>query len=141
MLSWPRLRFTLLFSIAWGFLLGLGWTGGPPTVIVRTVTLGLTAMLAFGLLERWPKKLPRWLARWVLQVVGVAVVIPPTTAITYVLSTEPGAPAFYHVETRMQGFTTLTASGVFLAPWLALGALVRQKESLARNQRLAFDLE
>jgi len=30
---------------------------------------------------------------------------------------------------------------MFVAPWVALGALVRQKEALARHQALAFDLE
>jgi LytS/YehU family sensor histidine kinase len=32
-------------------------------------------------------------------------------------------------------------SGLLLAPWIALGALVRQKEALARHQALAFSLE
>ena len=35
----------------------------------------------------------------------------------------------------------LTGLGLLLAPWVALGALVRQKEALARHQTLAFDLE
>ena len=36
-----------------------------PTVVVvgRTMVVGLSAMLAFGLFERWPARLPRWLAR------------------------------------------------------------------------------
>ena len=142
MLSWGRLRFTLLFSGAIGLLLGLTtWTSGLPSALLRAVVLGLVAMLVFGLFEQWPQRLPRWIARWVLQVVGVAVAIPPATAIIYWLSTKPGAPAFYHVPERMDGFSALCALGVFLAPWVALGALVRQKEALARHQALAFDLE
>ena len=31
--------------------------------------------------------------------------------------------------------------GILLAPWIALGALVRQKDALARHQALAFELE
>jgi LytS/YehU family sensor histidine kinase len=77
----------------------------------------------------------------VLQVVGVAVVIPPFNAIMYWLSTPAGAPAFYHVKDRMDGYATLTVLGILVAPWVALGALVRQKEALARHQALAFDLE
>lgn len=140
-LSRQRVTFTLLFSGAWGLLLSPGWSSGPLSVLTRTVVLGLAAMVVFGLLEQWPKRLPRWLARWVLQVVGVALIIAPTTAIIYALSTEPGAPAFYHVEDRMTGFNTLTMSGLLLAPWIALGAIVRQKEALARHQALAFELD
>jgi hypothetical protein len=141
MLGWGRLRFTLLFSIALGLLLGRHWNSGMWSALSRTVMLGLIAMLVFGLFEQWPKRLPRWLARWVLQVVGVALAIAPSTAIIYWLSTPAGAPAFYRVKDRMEGFGALVGLGLLLAPWLALGALVRQKEALARHQALAFDLE
>jgi LytS/YehU family sensor histidine kinase len=77
----------------------------------------------------------------VLQVVSVAIVIPPAMAIIYWLSTPPGEPAFYHVKDRMEGYSTLTMLGLLVAPWVALGALVRQREALARNQALAFGLE
>jgi LytS/YehU family sensor histidine kinase len=41
----------------------------------------------------------------------------------------------------MQGFGGLTALAIFVSPWVALGALVRQKDALARHQALAFELE
>ena len=41
----------------------------------------------------------------------------------------------------MEGFSMLCSLSLFVAPWIALGALVRQKEALARHQALAFDLE
>ena len=41
----------------------------------------------------------------------------------------------------MEGFGMLVGVGMFVAPWVALAALVRQKEALARHQALAFDLE
>jgi LytS/YehU family sensor histidine kinase len=94
----------------------------------------------FGLFEQWPRRLPRWLARWMLQVVAVAIAMPITVLTIYIQSTEPGAPPFWEVPDRMQGFGFLTAMSVFLAPWVALGALVRQKEAFAREQALAFDL-
>jgi LytS/YehU family sensor histidine kinase len=65
----------------------------------------------------------------------------PTTAIIYAVSTKPGAPPFYRVTERMQGFGMLCVLGILIAPWTALGALVRQKEALARDQALAFALE
>jgi hypothetical protein len=122
-------------------MLGSHWKSGLLSALTRTVLIGVIAMLVFGLFEQWPKRLPRWLARWFLQVLGVALVIPPATALIYALSTEPGAPAFYDDPERMQGFAMLVGIGVFVAPWVALGALVRQKEAIARHQALAFDLE
>src|SRR5687767_1172431 len=94
-LGWPRLRFTLLISIAWALLLSFTWKSGLWSGLYRTMLLGLIAMVVFGLFEQWPKRLPRWLARWVLQVVAVAVVIPPSTAVIFELSTGPGPPHFY----------------------------------------------
>src|SRR5207245_1189237 len=70
------------------------WEQGPLVGLVRVVPLGFMAMLTFGLFEQWPKRLPRWLARWVLQVLGVALIIPMVTTVIYVLSTPPGAPPF-----------------------------------------------
>ncbi|MGH8249824.1 MAG: sensor histidine kinase [Steroidobacteraceae bacterium] len=141
MFGWRRLRFTLAVSLAIGLLMGIGWQSGLASILERTVGLGLIAMIVFGLFEQWPRNLPRWLPRWVLQVVSVGITMPFATAIIYALSTEPGAPPFYEVPDRMEGFSALTAMSIFLAPWCALGALVRQKEALAREQALAFDLE
>ena len=139
--GWRRLRFTLAFSLAIGLLMGMGWQSGLASILVRTVLLGLIAMAVFGLFEQWPRRLPRWLPRWALQVAGVGLAMPVSTFAIYVLSTQHGAPPFWEVEDRMGGFAWLTFMGIFLAPWAALGALVRQKEALAREQALAFDLE
>ena len=141
LLGWRRVRFTLCFSIFLGLLLSLGWTSGLLSVLNRTVALGLIAMLVFGLFEQWPQRLPAWLARWVLQVVGVAVAMPVATFMIYVLSTDLGAPPFWQVQDRMEGFGMLCGLGLLLAPWVALAALVRQKDAVARHQALAFDLE
>jgi two-component sensor histidine kinase len=141
MLGWRRVRFTLLLSGAFGALLGLHWTSGMLSGLTRGVLVGLIAMLVFGLFEQWPKRLPRWLARWVLQVLSIAVLMPFITAFIFALSTEEGAPPFYQVKERMEGYASLTMLGLFIGPWVALGALVRQREALARHQALAFDLE
>lgn len=140
-LGWRRLRFTLVFSIAIGLLMGLGWKSGLASILIRTVLLGIVAMIVFGVFEQWPRTPPRWLPRWVLQVVGVGLAIPIATFTIYMLSTKSGAPPFWEVSDRMEGFSALMSVGLFLAPWCALGALVRQKEALAREQALAFDLE
>jgi two-component sensor histidine kinase len=141
LLNWRRVRFTLGFSIGLGLLLGFGWQSGLVSLLIRTVALGLIAMVVFGLLEQWPQRMPAWFARWVLQVLGVALAMPLSTFVIYVLSTDAGAPPFWQVEDRLIGFVTLTVLGVLLAPWAALAALVRQKDALARHQALTFDLE
>src|SRR6266550_8984970 len=136
-----RLAVALGLSIAIGLLLGPQWTTGTSAVLIRTVTLGLTAMLVFGLFERWPKRLPKWVARWALQVVAVGVAMPLTTLTIYILSTKSGAPPFWRDTDRLQGFMMLTFLAILIAPWTALAALIRQKEAFARSQALAFDLE
>ena len=138
--NWRRLAFTLAFSFAIGALIGIHWMSGWWSAVLRVMALGFTSMLVFGLFEQWPRRLPRWLPRWMLQVVAVAVFVPVTTFTIYVLSTADGAPPFWEEPLRMQGFAALTGLGIFLSPWIALGALVRQKEALAREQALALDL-
>ena len=141
-LSWRRVLATLSISILFGLvMMSHGWQSGLSSLLVRTVFIGLFALLMFGLLEQWPKRLPSWLARWVLQGIGVALSVPLGTWTIYLLATSPGAPPFWQVKDRMDGFATLTVLGLLVAPWAALGALVRQKDALARHQALAFDLE
>ena len=141
MFGWRRLRVALGASMAIGLLLGLGWKSGLMSVLTRAGLLGLLAMTAFGLFERWPKRLPAWLARWALQVLGVALVMPLGTVAIYVLSTGPGAPPFWQVQDRLGGFGLLTFTGLLVAPWMAVAALMRQISGEARRQALAFELE
>ncbi|GAB3355085.1 hypothetical protein GCM10027430_22540 [Lysobacter tyrosinilyticus] len=141
MLAWPRVRFTLLFSFLLGAMIGMGWQSGWWSAVTRVVALGMIGLMAFGLFEQWPEELPKWLARWVLQVLGVAVSMPIGTFLIWLYSTKHGAPQFWHDRERMEGFSALTGMGIFLSPWVALGALVRQKDALARHQALAFELE
>ncbi|MGQ0429423.1 MAG: sensor histidine kinase [Gammaproteobacteria bacterium] len=138
--NWKRVTFTLLFSFFWGALFGLGWKSSWWSAVVRFVGLGFIVMMVFGLFEQWPRRLPRWPPRWVLQVVACAACVPFVTTVMWIGSTEPGAPPFWEVQERMEGYGTLTGFGVFMSPWVALGALVRQKEALAREQALALDL-
>ena len=77
----------------------------------------------------------------VMQIVAVGLFMPVTTLLIYVLSTPQGAPPFWEVPGRMDGWTHPTFSGLLLAPWTALATIVRQKEAFARDQKLAFELE
>jgi len=138
--NWRRLAFTLVFSFAIGALIGIHWQSGWWSAVVRVIAIGLASMLVFSLFEQWPRRLPLWLPRWILQVVAVAIFVPITTFVIYTLSTADGASPFWEVPLRMEGFAALTGLGIFLSPWIALGTLVRQKEALAREQALALDL-
>jgi sensor histidine kinase YesM len=140
-LGWRRVSVALVASIFIGLLLGPIWKPGLMAVLTRTVLLGLLALLVFGLFEYWPKQLPAWLARWALQVLGVALAMPLGTFAIYVLSTAAGAQSFWRVQDRLQGFGFLTFLGLLVAPWLATVALLRHINGEARNQALAFELE
>jgi hypothetical protein len=139
--GWRRLLIVLAISSAAGWLLSHGWDDGPRSILMRAIGLGLITLLVFSILERRPKRLPRWIARWVLQVVGVGVSVPLTTVMIWILSTKAGAPPFWDVPKRMEGWMMLTFFGLLVAPWTALAALVRQKDALVRHQALAFELE
>lgn len=139
--GWRRLRFTLSVSIILGLFISVSFTTPLWSVIARAAAIGLFAMLLFGWFEQWPGRLPGWLARWALQVLGVAAAIPIATWTLYVFFTDAGAAPFWQDPERLSGFAMFTIVGLLIAPWAALGALVRQKDALARHQALAFDLE
>jgi hypothetical protein len=141
MLGWRRALYTLVWVALGTALLMTGWQSGYRGLQWRTLIVGAVALLVFGVFEQWPRRLPRWIARWALQVIAVGIAMPTTTFVIWVLSTADGAPPFWQDSDRLQGFGAITALSLFFAPWAALGALVRQKEAWAREQALAFDLE
>jgi hypothetical protein len=140
MLAWRRVRFTLIVSTLLGLLLTIA--SETPTVIwiFRAVLVGMAALLAFGVLEQWPAREPRRTGRWVMQLIGIVLVIPPSALLAYWLTTG-GDPNFGEEPKRIIGYLQLTFAGILLAPWIALAAMVRQREAFARDQALAFELE
>jgi signal transduction histidine kinase len=136
-----RMAVALTISIAAGLVMLHGWTSPASSLFLRTIILGLVATTAFALFEVWPRTLPRWFQRWVLQVVSVGVLMPITTSLIYFLSTPEGAPPFWETPARMDGWVHLTFLAILIAPWTTLAAIVRQKEAFAREQKLAFALE
>ncbi|HEX6833274.1 MAG TPA: histidine kinase [Rudaea sp.] len=136
-----RVAVTLTVTALCTLLVSFGWESGLNSLVIRTVSLGVLAMIAFGLVEQWPRRLPKWVARWALQVFAVAATIPVSAYVIWELSTDPGAPRFWEDRARLEGFGTLAVLGLLVAPWVALAALVRQKDALARYQALQFELE
>jgi hypothetical protein len=140
LLGWRRLRLTLIVSALLGLMLSAGSVSPTGIVVIRAIIVGLLAMLAFGILAQWPRRLPRRLARWVLQLIGVVMAVPVGGLLAYWI-TLGGSPDFDRNPKRALGYAHLTLVGVLVAPWIALGAMVRQREALARDQALAFELE
>lgn len=134
----------LVFTLACATLLGLfnNLFSVTPVIIVvgRAWLVGLAALAAFAILERFPRHLPPWLARWVLQLVGVVLAVPVGALTAYYFFSNASF-AFLHQQPSLIGFVVLSASGMFCAPWIALGAIVRQREAHVRSQSLAFALE
>jgi len=135
-----RLLFTFGFATLIGMLNTLPSTSPALLVISRAWVVGLATLLAFSLFERWPRTLPPWFARWVLQVLGVLVAVPFAALLAYWLTTG-GNFDFVHNKLRVTGIIILIVTGVLFAPWIALGAMVRQREAFARRQQLSFELE
>jgi two-component sensor histidine kinase len=138
--GWPRVRVALLASTVIGLIASPSFVLPFYVVVSRVVVVGFAALLAFGLFERWPARLPRWFARWVLQVLAIVLAIPLGVYLAYWLTTG-GHPQLGAVSGRWQGYIELTVTGILFAPWIAVGALVRQRDTFAREQETAFALE
>jgi signal transduction histidine kinase len=143
MLGWRRIAVALGASALVGLIVSPAFVSSTSTlqVIGRELVVGTAALLAFGIFEQWPARLPRWLARWALQVIAVAVVVPVTVFAQYLaLGSGDGRP-FWTNEMRLSGFAILTLTGLLVAPWVAVAALFRQRDESLRNQAVAFALE
>ena len=140
MLGLRRVLVTLVASVLFGLFLSLPSVSPVRLVVGRTVLVGLIVMLVFGLLERWPARPPRWLPRWALQLIGVVFAVLAGAWLAYFVTTGAN-PYFARDELRLTGYLMLTFVGVLFAPWIALGAIVQQRDAFARHQALQFELE
>lgn len=141
MFGWPRLRVlllaTLVLTALWLPIFQSSWLLPP----IRVLFVGLVQLLAFGVLERWPRRLPQWMARWVLQVAAVALVTPFAVAVIYSLTTWSLPEVWSADEKKLFGFGLLTAAGLLVSPWIAMSALYRHINGQAQRQALSFELE
>lgn len=131
-----RLAVALTLAVGVGLLLWTLWHGSPVALFLAAILLGVAAAAAFALFEVWPRRLPSWIERWVLQVVAVGLAMPVTAFILHRLDRLSAPPWVSHHDGLL-----LTFAAVLIAPWTALAAIVRQKEAFARHQQLAFALE
>jgi LytS/YehU family sensor histidine kinase len=106
-------------------------------MLFRLIILGVSAASAFALFDVWPRRLPRWCQRWVLQVAAVGASIPIAVSAMYV----PFAPVNARPFLDDNDWLLVTFAAMLVAPWTALAAIVRQKDAFAEHQTLAFALE
>src|SRR6188508_2447083 len=98
---WTRVRFTLIVASVFGLLLSINNESPTLAVVARAMIVAMGALFAFGLLEQWPKRLPRKLPRSVLQLLGIVAAIPISAVVAYVV-TVGGDPQFSQNTKRMQ---------------------------------------
>lgn len=139
--SWPRLRFAAITTVLFTALLCLSFVSPLWSIFLRTAIVCTTGVLVFGVLEQWPRRLPAWCARWVLQVLGVALAMPLIALAIYTYIAWGAPQPFWAQPQRLSGFMTFTVLGLLVAPWCALTAVLRQKDAGLRHQALAFELE
>lgn len=130
----------LMAAVPLGMVISIGSETRASIWVVRALVVGLCAMLAFGMAERWPRRLPRRFARWVWQLLALIVAMPLGALLSYWLTTG-GAPRFAEYPARLVGFAQLTFAGVLFGAWIAMVAMVRQRDALAHEQQLAFERE
>ncbi len=135
-----RIPFVLLFATLIGLFNWLPSYAPVYVVVARAWLVGACVLIAFSLLEQWPRRLPPWLARWVLQLLGVVTSVPFGALFAY-WATTGGSFLFLHERLRIVGMLILMLTSLFFAPWIALGAMVRQRDTFARDQQRGFELE
>ena len=117
------------------------WSAWWITIFSRLVFIGMAQLTVFGIIERWPKHLPAWVARWVLQIAAVAIVVPFAAALAYTLTTLGDPISWYENKKKLPGFGEMIGAGLLFSPWIAMSALYRHINGQAQRQALSFELE
>ena len=141
LLRWQRALFAVGVGSLFGVLNGLPATA--PSIkatIGQAVVAALVVVSVFGLLERHPARPPSWLPRWVLQLVGVVVAVPIGVLLAHSIAMAIDM-RWAHEGPQMLALGYMLGEGLLFGPWIALGAMVRQREVFAREQALSFELE
>ncbi|MBC3873852.1 sensor histidine kinase [Undibacterium flavidum] len=139
--NWQRVKVVLVVTLILSIMMKFTWASWWITIFVRLALIGMIQLTAFGIVERWPKHLPRWVARWVLQVAAVAIVVPFAAALSYTLTTIGDPVPWYTVQTKLNGCGQMIGAGLLFSPWIAMSALYRHINGQAQRQALSFELE
>jgi histidine kinase/histidine kinase/DNA gyrase B/HSP90-like ATPase len=137
--AWQRLGLALGLALLFGTANSLPSTAAPIYVTVgHAAVVSLVALAAFGLLEQFPAR-PVF-PRWVLQLVGVVFAVPVGVLLAHSVSMAVDIHSA-HAPPQMTQLMALIAEGLLFGPWIAFGAMVRQRDVVVRNQAQAFDRE
>jgi Histidine kinase len=139
--SRQRLRTIAITVFVTSLLFLPTWEIGYHILVGRLLFAGFVALTVFGIAEVWPHHLPKRLPRWVLQIIVVALVIPPAIWIGYSLTNTHLPSHWTQDQARFVGFVVMSFIGVLIAPWIAVVALLKQIRNDAMQQALAFDLQ
>jgi signal transduction histidine kinase len=138
--AWRRTRFVLIVSLSFGLILNVGNQAPFFVVMARALIVGMAILFMFGALEHWPRRLVRPFSRWGWQLLGIVIVIPFAAFFAYWVTTG-GDPQLDTNKLRVTGYAQLCMTALLFAPWIAVGAMIRQRDAFARDQAYAFELE
>jgi len=138
---WRRVKVMLVTCFILHLPIFATWLASYPLLVGRVLFIGFAVLLAFGLFERWPARLPGWISRWGLQVVAVAAAVPISAAIAYTITTIGEPQHWWQTPGRLSGFGSMTVLGLLVSPWIAVASLLRQIKDEAHKQALKFELD
>ena len=141
MYGWQRVKVVLLGCLILSIMMKFTWSSWWITIFTRLLLISMMQLTVFGIVERWPQRLPRWVARWVLQVAAVALVTPFAAALAYTLTTIGDPIPWYQVQNKLNGCGQMIGAGLLFSPWIAMSALYRHINGQAQRQALSFELE
>jgi LytS/YehU family sensor histidine kinase len=75
-----------------------------------------------------------------VQLIGVVVAVPVGVLLAHVVSMAIDMQSA-HERPQTTSLIALLVEGLLVGPWIALGAMVRQRDVFARDQALGFELE
>jgi hypothetical protein len=141
MFAWRRLRVVGIACLILFVMFTPTWKISYWVLFGRLCFFGFCGLVMFGLFEVWPRKLPSWVARWVLQVAAVAFVMPIAVWIGYTVTNQHLPEPWWRDSDRLTGFFTFSFLTTLVAPWIAVAALLKQIKEESKQQALAFALE
>lgn len=139
MLGWPRVLLIVVLSVAFAHR-----EESPTPFIVwlaRNMNVCMFAVLAYGLLERWPATLPTWAPRWFLQIAATVVAGCLGAVFVYALPAGGDFASVLADKPMRKGFFSLVTPVILLGPLLAMLAITRRREVLAREHATRLLLE
>lgn len=137
----PRLGAALAVAAVWTVILLPLWRSDMAALLLRTLSASLFALLAWGLLEFWPRAAWSALRRRTLQWTGLSVTLIAVLVGIYLLDTRPGQVPLWQDPGRLTSLYVVALVGLLLASASLLGWLWRRAENAATAQLALHEAE